>query len=370
MSKAPLMTFLSSPANIRQCLADALDIAGRLDAAVAFVGRDWADILGTFSSSIRLVCWLSSTNTNPYAIEQMMRRGIEVRQLSSMHAKVYIFGGASPSCIVGSANLSGAALSEEHASGQYEAAVEIRDRETVGKIARWFGDVWQEAESISADDLSAAKAAWKKFHPRRRNSKTTGTASKTAASYIPANWVVSDQLAELADQVRDEDLSEFREKYQVVLRRVATQGRSEDINELIKLVAEWTGHIGKFYPALEEPEERIRQAFTTLFDRGRPIEDRLKDLAPGGSCKLNGFGLASLTVILSWRFPTEYLPFNRRTQRFLTDFGLNMVLPKALSPKQYGEWIALAQELSAWLRLPSAGHIDRLVWKYTHNREI
>jgi hypothetical protein len=367
------MTFLPSPANIRQCLADALDIARRLDAAVAFVGRDWSDIIGTFSSPIRLVCWLSSTNTNPYAVEQMMLRGIKVRQLSSMHAKVYIFQGASPCCIVGSANLSESALSEEDASGQYEAAVKILDRETVGKIARWFGNVWKEAKPISADDLSAAKTAWEKLHSRRRSSKTTSrgrTTSKTAASYFPADWVVSDQLADLADQVRDEDFAEFREKYQGVLRRVATRGRSEDIEELIKLVAEWTGHIGKFYPALKEPRERIRQAFTTLFNRGRPIEDRLADLAPGGSCKLNGFGLTSLTMILSWRFPTECPPFNRRTQRFLTDFGLDVVLPKALSPKQYGKWIAFAQELSARLRLPSAGHIDRLVWEYTRDLEI
>ena len=134
------MKFLRDPGAIRKCIAKTLEESNSLDAAVAFVGRDWADIIGTFSGRVRVICWLSSPNTNPYAVDQMMtRKNICVRQLSAMHAKVYILKGESPRCVVGSANLTGAALSEENASGQYEAAVEVSDRRRVGIVERWFG---------------------------------------------------------------------------------------------------------------------------------------------------------------------------------------------------------------------------------------
>lgn len=84
------MKYLSNPESIRKCLVRGLNATASLDAAVAFIGTDWADILGTFSKPVRLVCWLSSTNTNPYAVEQMMQReNICVTHLPAMHAKVY-----------------------------------------------------------------------------------------------------------------------------------------------------------------------------------------------------------------------------------------------------------------------------------------
>lgn len=365
MPKTNLMTFLESPAKIRQSFADGLDTSDGLDAAVAFIGKDWADIMGTFRGATRVICWLSSTNTNPYAVEQMIARGINVRQLPSMHAKVYILKGNAAFCIVGSANLSAAALSAEDAYGQYEAAVEICDQETVRKTARWFGRLWKEAKPISPDNLAAAKEAFAKKPQQRK-----ALEKKADISYLPVDWVVSDQLAALADQARKIELAEFTNMYQEVIERVVDGGRKDDLEELIGFIAQWTGHIGKYKPALMETRQRIRSAFQSLFNNGKAIEDRLKDLDRNGSFKLKGFALASLTMVLSWRFPTEYPPFNRRTQRFLADFGLNDKIPKELSPKQYAMWIAFAQELSARLRLPSAGHIDRIVWIYTRNLDI
>ncbi len=90
-SRLPFMPdreFLANPRAIRQALREALAEAGSLDMAVAFVGKDWQDILGGFRGRVRLVCWLSSTNTNPYAVEDMLaRRSFSVRQLDAMHAK-------------------------------------------------------------------------------------------------------------------------------------------------------------------------------------------------------------------------------------------------------------------------------------------
>ena len=367
------MTFLPNPAKIRKCLVQQLGKSVSLDAAVAFIGRDWADIIGTFSCPIRVVCWLSSTNTNPYAVEQMMsRENICVHQLPAMHAKVYILKGERTRCIVGSANLSSAALSEENASGQYEAGISVRDRSRVNSIRSWFEGLWDEARPISLSDLESAKKQWELARTKKKNSgkgKANAGTSQEVGSAFPVNWQPKRELSDLANEVRKEDFSNF-DKYTGTLSRIVEKGRRRDVKELIGFVAEWTSHEGKYRPALNEPRGRILKAFKVLFDNSRSIESRLRDLDSDGICKIQGFGLASLTMILHWRVPTEYPPFNRRTQLFLKDFGFDEYIPKTLNPTQFGKWTAFAQELSARLQLPSTGHVDRLVWKYTEGRQV
>ena len=362
------MTFLPNPAEIRKCLVEGLGEAESLDAAVAFVGRDWADLIGTFSGPVRIACWLSSSNTNPFAVEQMMgKENICVLQLPDMHAKVYILKGDAVRCIVGSANLTSAALSEENASGQYEAAICVADTERARAIQRWFKELWREADPISQSDLEAAKARWKAARPNSKKSARTNAslgASQALGSALPADWKPSDDLVKLAEEVRDEDFA-FVEKYEDVLLRVVRNGRRSDVQALIRFVVETAGREYAFQPALNESPARIRQAFKVLFDHARNIESRLQDLDAQGPCKISGFALRSLTMILHWRWPTEYLPYNGRTQRFLQDFGLERHFPRTLSPVQYEKWLAFAQELSARLKLPSAGHVDRLVFNHT-----
>ena len=367
------MTFLPDPTKIRECLVKELGKSVSLDAAVAFIGRDWSDIIGIFSGPIRVVCWLSSTNTNPYAVEQMMgRENICVHQLPAMHAKVYILEGEPTRCIVGSANLTSAALSEENASGQYEAGVSVRDKQRVNIIRRWFEELWDEAKPISPSDLQSAKKQWERARIRKKGSakrKASASVSQDVGSVFPVGWKPQRNLLKLADEVREEDFSDF-DKYRNVLSRIVENGRRRDVEEIIKFVAEWTSHEGTYRPALSEPRVRIRNAFKVLFDHSHSIESRLQDLDGNGVYKIPGFGLASLTMILYWRVPTEYPPFNRRTQLFLKDFRFEGYIPKTLRPKQFGKWIAFAQELSVRLQLPSTGHVDRLVWKYTDGRQI
>lgn len=368
------MKFLPDPGSIRKCIVKALEKSKSLDAAVAFVGWDWADIIGTFTGQTRVICWLSSPNTNPYAVEQMMKRkNICVRQLPAMHAKVYILKGQSPRCVVGSANLTGAALSEENASGQYEAAFEVSDERRTGTIERWFRGLWSDARPISQNDLVSAKNAWNKARRSKGGSekrkKTGRNLWEGSGSCFSSDWEPQDELINLADKIRDKDFTQF-EEYRTVLSRIVRRGQNVDVIELIGFVAAWTGHAGIYQPALRESEDKIRKAFRTLFDHSRSVESRLYDLDTRGSCKINGFGLASLTMILYWRFPGEYPPFNRRTRRFLKDFEFDGLVPKHLSPAQYGKWITFCQELSARLDLPSAGHIDRLVWEYTRDLDV
>ena len=336
------MKYLSNPESIRKCLVRGLDATASLDAAVAFIGTDWADILGTFSKPVRLVCWLSSTNTNPYAVQQMMEReNICVTHLPTMHAKVYLLRGDRSGCIVGSANLTSAALSVDSASGQYEAAIYTTSKDVVQNASHWFDKLWKDAHSITEADLSAAKAAWKKARqgsPLSGNRKRRNSGSRSIGPHLPPDWEPSRKLLKLAKKIKDSDLLEFTE-YRDLLSQIAERGRRNDVEELISHVASWTGHAGVYKPALKQGSGRISRAFQVLFDHSLSIESRLKELDSGGGSKIPGFGLPTLTTILYWKIPEEYPAFNRRTQMFLKDFEFDGLLPKTLSPTQYGIWV-------------------------------
>jgi hypothetical protein len=58
-------TFLKNPAAIRRAIIDLQKDGKNLDLAVAFIGDDWQDTLLQYKGKIRLICWLSSTNTYP-----------------------------------------------------------------------------------------------------------------------------------------------------------------------------------------------------------------------------------------------------------------------------------------------------------------
>src|SRR2546425_943453 len=158
---SPRLMFLPNPAQIRRALGLLAVRASRMDLAVAFVGQDWRDAIADFWGPLRVICWLSSTNTDPQAVEQMMRRPqIHVRQRDWMHAKVYLAPGVG--AIIGSANLSRRALAEVEESGQDEAAVMVQDRPNLKAIEAWFRVLWQSdgTRRISSSDLARALVAF------------------------------------------------------------------------------------------------------------------------------------------------------------------------------------------------------------------
>ncbi len=120
------MIFLRNPAEIRKAVRG-LFRCKQLDVAVAFIGADWEEILADFEGELRVICWLSSTNTNPYAVDTLRKRPLTtVKQRSTMHCKVYL--APAIGAVVGSANLSKAALEESDTAGQDEAAIYILER--------------------------------------------------------------------------------------------------------------------------------------------------------------------------------------------------------------------------------------------------
>lgn len=152
--------FLRNPSEIRKAVTN---LQGkeweRLDLAVAFVGADWQALLSNHRGNLRLICWLKSTNTDPRAVEGLMKRpNTEVRQRDRMHCKVYLSPGIA--AVVGSANLSKAALADGDNVGQDEAAVLVTQPVAISAVGSWFDALWKETRPITPSDLSDAKNAY------------------------------------------------------------------------------------------------------------------------------------------------------------------------------------------------------------------
>lgn len=364
-------SFLGSPAEIRAALVRAFANANEVDAAVAFVGEDWWNILGTTLAPVRLVCWLSSTNTNPYAVEQMLAYGFSVRQLDRMHAKVYLTRGKTPSAIIGSANISGAALASDDAAGQVEAAAWVSTPTAIADVAAWFDKIWQQARKISSTDIETAKRAWRAAHAGRERRRQASNSN--IPEFLPGDWVPSSELKSLAKQVATMDLMngrEFGDEWEFVGNLdPATMTRS-DVEQIFQFLVKWAGHPGVFRPFTQEPIAALRRSFSLVFDESVEVGQRLKEVDSGAVAKLPGLHLPAWSILLQWRFPALYPPFDRRTRFFLEEFELDQFVPRSLTPAGYSRWCTFAGELSARLQLPTPGHVDRMVWAYTRDKEV
>ncbi|XYD11448.1 phospholipase D family protein [Methylobacterium sp. NMS12] len=126
--------------------------------AVAFWGAGAEDLIAD-PTTAHIVCNLSLGGTNPGVIRTLMDRGAAVRQISSLHAKVYI---SAETAVVTSANASanGLALEGPEQAHWSEAGVEL----VGGKAASasdWFEGIWGQAQEIGLRDLARAEELWK-----------------------------------------------------------------------------------------------------------------------------------------------------------------------------------------------------------------
>ncbi len=67
-SRSVAPRFLATPAEIRAAVGMLARQAPRMDLVVAFVGQDWRDAIAGFQGRLRVICWFTSTNTNPTAV--------------------------------------------------------------------------------------------------------------------------------------------------------------------------------------------------------------------------------------------------------------------------------------------------------------
>jgi len=107
----------------------------------------------------------------------------------------------------------------------------------------------------------------------------------------------------------------------------------------------------------------MRAAFAVAFDKSQAVNTRLQLLEK--EHKFSGLGLPAWSMILyGWSAP-DYPPFNKFTKKFVIDMKLGASIPVALGPSGYKQGRSLCREIAKRLRLPSAGHVGRMVWAHT-----
>jgi hypothetical protein len=356
------LQFLATPAEIRLAVGKVAQASNRLDLAVAFIGGAWSDRIANFKGDLRVICWLSSTNTDPRAVRQLMKRPkTNVRQRDGMHAKVYI--GSHIGVVVGSANLSSAALAEFEQSGRDEAAVLLTDKTNRNTIARWFRALWesQDTRTITNTDLEHALKAFRKARQNR-----VGRPPFFKAVEKPViSPATRRQLAALARRAREQNLSQIGWLRRTIPRKINKSLLGDIVDEFEK----WMSRRFLFERAfLKRSPSTVRKAITHLFDESVDIEERLSSVMK--SRALAPLKISTLSLLLYWHAPEKYPPFNRRTQRFLKDFKLKHWGVSNTSPAAYKQWLQYAEQLSLELDLPTPGHIDRAAWLYTENLDL
>ncbi|WP_168193475.1 phospholipase D family protein [Bradyrhizobium sp. NAS96.2] len=113
--------------------------------------------------NVEVICNLESGGCNPYAIEELLKAGFEVRSHRRLHAKIYIFN---ERVIIGSSNVSSNGLMEtiSEAKGWVEANVLSDERLLVDRARSLFRQLWTKKPTkvveLDSEFLADAKNAW------------------------------------------------------------------------------------------------------------------------------------------------------------------------------------------------------------------
>ena len=345
--------FLPDPHKIREAIVELASDSKRLDVAVAFIRPEWKSLLGNYLGTIRVICWLGNSATDPYAVESMrMQEGLLVKQREGLHTKVYLVPGVGS--IVGSANLSSSALGSRVGHPQDEAAVLVTDQLLVKEIGNWFEALWKHSETkeISDADLAKAKEDFKKWPIPKVN---------TINSIPLLPDPMPEAITNLANRVRGLDLMDANRKYRNQINEMVAKKKlnRSDIVKLADLIASWTGHRGVYKTFETQPPTTILQGLRTLLDKHRVSKKGFKQ-----SRSIHFYRdlqIPSMSLLLYWNRPDAYPPFNGKTERFLKDFKLTSTGMSGSSPVCYSTWLAFTVQLSSRLGLPWQGYIDRMV---------
>lgn len=139
--------------------------------AVAFWGES-EDIkhLLNCKVKIKIICNLESGSTNPFVIEKLINKGVEIKTYSKLHAKTY---GTNERLIVCSANFSTNGLGDEEKFSYWEeAGILTKNKNLIIDFNLWFDKIWNDknkAQQITSQRLERAKEKW--------NTKQTRTKS-------------------------------------------------------------------------------------------------------------------------------------------------------------------------------------------------
>ena len=143
-----------------------------------------------------------------------------------------------------------------------------------------------------------------------------------------------------------------------------------DLEALIEMLKVCCPDIGRVRRSLDEPLATIRASFTRMTDPSVPVVDRLRHELRGGPSKLPGLRVPTWSPSLYWRPPEHTPPRSGRTYVVASELGRAAGWPKRPSAVTYEAWLDLAEELREAWRLPTRGHVDRVVYAYTEKLDL
>ncbi len=151
--------------DIRDSIRSLFSNSKKIDCAVAFVGEKALDFIQD-NSEVKMICNLESGGTNPYTIQKLIERNVDIRTNPSLHAKVFI---GDDKTIIGSANLSanGLGFEGDEITGWIEAGVFIDNEGVITEIKNWFDDLWEGSFEITDSKIEDAIKKWEKRRYRR-----------------------------------------------------------------------------------------------------------------------------------------------------------------------------------------------------------
>lgn len=134
--------------------------ARRADLVIAYVQQSGASLLKRYivntDCEVRLVCSFDMEITDPLAVKQLMDMGVTVKiyraPRGTLHAKLWLFEdtSAEQSCLIGSANLSAAALRDNMEAGVLITSE--HDGQSVDKAREAFDFVWNSKDCQTVTD--------------------------------------------------------------------------------------------------------------------------------------------------------------------------------------------------------------------------
>ena len=191
---------LITAASIRTSIAAVLATAAPnspIFVAVAFWGAG-SEALFPDDGDFRLICNLHHPGTNPRIIRKIAARH-QIRYLRNLHAKALV---GTRTALIGSANLSDAALEFTGSSGQSwrEAVLQVeRPSEEYFQARTWLANLWTEAHPVDEHSLASAEERWAL---ENGSGRPANVSTPTPTTQLSAGQIFSPNPIEGGDRVR------------------------------------------------------------------------------------------------------------------------------------------------------------------------
>jgi PLD-like domain len=220
--------------------------SSRLDAAVAFIGRNPEKLL-RWPRRVTIVADVTKTSvelgrTSAKGVQKLIRNGANVRSVPSLHAKVYVFDKVA---FVGSPNAS------QQSTRLEEAAIRLTNARELTAARQYVHRLWRQANPLPGDLLRQLS----QLEPRR-----LGGAGGGGGSRASPRAAIAGRRGGLADVLRDRDLwldavvrVVVPEQVQQEQERVATKLLDQSEVESTASV-EWTSTSKRLYKHIPDQD--------------------------------------------------------------------------------------------------------------------